>query len=142
MPPTRGSPSLTYTKQSDGYICRQRTRVEKKPNDDWKIIAHLIMGTCCLAAFLYIISEDPHQHHHHQRSVDRFLRSQHERIVNLAATASSKLDGVLRPGEVNPDDEMVLPPDEVMPDKVIPEVPEEEEKEEEVRLPEPIEKEE
>ena len=85
----------------------------------------------------------PSAHRHHQRSVDRFLRSQQERIVNLATTASSKLDGVLHPGEVhvNPDDELVLPPDEVMPGKQ--NGPEEEAVvEEEARLPEPIEKEE
>ena len=88
-----------------------------------------------------------HHHHHriHKKSVDRFLRSQHQRIVNLANTASSKLDGVLHPGEVTPDEDLVLPPDEVVPDMATPEEleeVEEEEQQEEELLPEPIEKEE
>lgn len=64
---------MTYTKQEDGYICYQRTRIEQKPSPchDWKFVAHLLMATCCLAAFLYITAMKPVPNHHHHHSYHR-----------------------------------------------------------------------
>lgn len=132
---TRGNPKITYNKRvDDGYICRQRTRMEKKPTalDDWSVVAHLVMITICLAGFLFIVSEDlfmpatGHHHHSHRHDLQRFLRTQEEKIVEFAASASAQIDSVLH-------DVLDVPPEDVaMPEKPIPEA----------HIPEPIETEE
>ncbi|CAB9521269.1 expressed unknown protein [Seminavis robusta] len=99
----RGSPKLTYTKQSDGYLIRQRTRIEKKPgaSEDWRFVSAMFLGTLCLAACLFFLSSGElnpfataggshHHHPHHNKhfreqkhQVERFLRAARAQVVEL-----------------------------------------------------------
>lgn len=117
---TGNPPVLTYKKQSDGYICRQRTRIDKPSSgvvEYSKIIfLNIVLVACCLFAFLYITHEDLgffqmtsssshyyHQHHHkngyhHPKNsfslssggVHHFLRNQLG--ARIVASATSKFD--------------------------------------------------